>query len=197
LGGDWQTARNYLKPYACCRYMHAAIDAIAELRQPRKAVKQLTIGLFPQGLKLGNVRAPCRLEEVQYSYPFSCSLAALRGIEALQPVRFESLSDKEVLELASCVELEVASDFVDAFPNRTPARVTIDYGDGPQTRTVPYPLGDPANPMFRAQIEAKLRKISQGVLDPAAQDALVTAVNALDTESPSRLFDVVGKHCRR
>jgi hypothetical protein len=40
------------------------------------------------------------------------------------PVGFESLSDKEILELASRVELEAASDFVDAFPNRTPARVT-------------------------------------------------------------------------
>jgi len=192
LGSNWQTARNYLKPYACCRYMHAAIDAIAEMRQPGKPVKQLKIELFPQGMKLGNVRAPRSLEEGQYSYPFSCSLAALRGIEALQPVRLESLADKEVLELASRVELEVAPDFVESFPARTPARVTIDYGEGPQTRTVDYPLGDTANPMSRAQIEAKFRQLSKEVMDTAAQDKLLTAVDTLDNEGPSRLFAILG-----
>ncbi|MCL4766860.1 MAG: MmgE/PrpD family protein [Hyphomicrobiaceae bacterium] len=196
LGSHWQTLGNYLKPYACCRYIHPAIDAIGEMRQPGKSVKHLGIELFPQGLKLGNVRAPGSLEEGQYSYPFSCSLAALRGIEALQPVRLETLADEEVLALASRVELAVAPDFVDAFPSRTPARVTIDYGDGPQTRTVNYPLGDTANPLSRTQVEAKFRQLSKGALDPAAQEALVAAVAGLDARGPSPLFAVLGAKAR-
>ncbi|TIO91755.1 MAG: MmgE/PrpD family protein, partial [Mesorhizobium sp.] len=33
LGSSWEVEKCYLKPYACCRYIHAAIDAILAMRR--------------------------------------------------------------------------------------------------------------------------------------------------------------------
>ena len=43
LGERWWLQDCYLKPYACCRYIHAAVDAILALREPGKPTLSLRI----------------------------------------------------------------------------------------------------------------------------------------------------------
>lgn len=181
FGDAWELQKCYLKPYACCRYMHAAIDAILSLRQDGCEIRRLRIETFPQGLRLANERAPRSLEGGQYSFYFSCALAALRGREALQPVDPESLQDPEVLGLASRIELDISSDFASAFPARTPARVLLDQGDGLQELTIDYPLGDVANPMNRDQVAQKFENIGRKSLSPRRRANIISAISGLET----------------
>lgn len=179
LGEHWWLEQCYLKPYACCRYMHAAVDAILALREPGKPVRELRIETFPQGLRLSNARAPSTLEGAQYSYYFSCAVAALHGAQALQPVDPALLTDPEILGLAARIRLGTHDDFSDAFPALTPCRVTLDQGDGPRTLTIQHPLGDVQNPMSQAQVVEKFRRITAGCLSPAKQDELLEALQGL------------------
>jgi 2-methylcitrate dehydratase PrpD len=179
LGEVWELQKCYLKPYACCRYMHAAIDAILALRQSGRAIKRLRIETFPQGLRLANERAPRSLEGGQYSFYFSCALAALRGPEALQPVDLSSLMDEEVLGLADRIELEASDDFATAFPVRTPARVLLDQGEGLQEMVVDHPLGDVANPMSWEQVARKFKNIGRANLNEVHQNNIISAVSGL------------------
>ncbi|MEO3388410.1 MmgE/PrpD family protein [Mesorhizobium sp. CAU 1741] len=188
LGETWWLQQCYLKPYACCRYMHAAIDAIVELRDFGKPVSKLRIETFPQGLRLSNARAPKTLEGGQYSFYFSCALAALHGAEALQPVDPARLADAEVLELAARIELAAHEDFAASFPVGTPCRVILDQGDGPQSLTVPHPLGDVANPMSRAQVTEKFRRIAAGSMGPDWQDNVLAALDGLLDQGFGPLF---------
>ncbi len=188
LGDEWWLEQCYLKPYACCRYMHAAVDAILDMRRPGKPVRSLRIETFPQGLKLSNARAPRTLEAGQYSYYFSCALAALHGAAALQPVDPAMLSDPAVLDLASRIELMEHEDFAASFPEKTPCRVVLDQGDGPETRTVFHPLGDVTNPMSRNAISEKFRRIGAANMNPAWQDEMLSALNGLLDGGFSRLF---------
>lgn len=184
LGHDWSITRTYLKPYACCRYIHAALDAIAALRQPGRPITSLTVRVFPEGLDLMNAPAPDSLEAAQYSYPFCCALAVLRGPEALQPMRAEALRDPEVLALAARVDFDRGAEFSGSFPSHTPARVTLDQGDGPQTRVVLYPLGDVANPMPAAQVREKFLHLTKDLIAPDRQAAILGAIRAL-AEGPA------------
>jgi 2-methylcitrate dehydratase PrpD len=159
--------------------MHAAIDAILALRQPGKPIISLRIETFQRGLGLANERAPQTLEGGQYSYYFSCALAALYGATALQPVDPERLRDPQVLELASKIELSAHEDFAGAFPKGTPCRVIMDQGDGAQSHTVHHPLGDVANPMSRAQVTEKFRHIGAASVATDWQEALLAALDAL------------------
>lgn len=179
LGEVWELQKCYLKPYACCRYMHAAIDAILALRQSGREITRLRIETFPQGLRLANERVPRSLEGGQYSFYFSCALAALRGPEALQPVDLSSLMDEEVLGLANRIELEASDDFVTAFPVRTPARVLLDQGEGLQEMVIDHPLGDVANPMNWEQVARKFKNIGRVNLNEAHQENIISAVSGL------------------
>ncbi|HTO31359.1 MAG TPA: MmgE/PrpD family protein [Pararhizobium sp.] len=179
LGTTWELQKCYLKPYACCRYMHAAIDAILTLRQNGRDIKHLRIETFPQGLRLANERAPSSLEGGQYSFYFSCALAALRGREALQPVDVSSLNDPEVIRLASRIELEASHDFATSFPVRTPARILMDQGDGVEEMVVDYPLGDVANPMNWDQVANKFINIGKVSLTSQHQQGIVSAISGL------------------
>ncbi len=191
LGESWELQKCYLKPYACCRYMHAAIDAILAMRQSGQDIRRLRIETFPQAMRLGNERAPLSLEGGQYSFYFSCALAALRGAEALQPVDPASLRDAEVLALASRIELDVSGDFATSFPVRTPARVLIDQGDGLQERVVDHPLGDVANPMSWDQVALKFTNIGRDTLDARQQERIVAAIGALPTGGFTPLLDAL------
>lgn len=179
LGSSWEVQKCYLKPYACCRYMHAAVDAILELREDGVPIRSLRIETFPQALRLANERTPATLEGGQYSFYFSCALAALHGREALQPVQREQLTDAAVLELASRIELVSAPDFETVFPVRTPARVIIDQGKGARALVVQHPLGDVANPLTREQVKDKFRNIAGAVLDRSWQDEILATVDDL------------------
>ena len=188
LGARWWLQDCYLKPYAACRYMHAAIDAILALRQPGKPIISLRIETFQRGLGLANERSPQTLEGGQYSYYFSSALAALYGAAALQPVDPERLRDPQVLELAGRIELAAHEDFAGAFPKGTPCRVIMDQGEGPQSLTVRHPLGDVANPMSRVQVTEKFRRIGAASVAPGWQEVILAALNALLEDGFRPLF---------
>ena len=194
LGQTWWLEQCYLKPYACCRYMHAAVDAILALREPGRPIVDLRIETFPQGLKLSNARAPATLEGGQYSYYFSCAVAAMYGGEALQPVDPALLADPSVLELAGRIGLGTHEEFAASFPTGTPCRVTLDQGDGPKTMTVLQALGDVGNPMSRAQVHQKFRRITAQALSPEKQDALLTVLDGLLVDGFKPLFAELDGH---
>ena len=191
LGESWELQKCYLKPYACCRYMHAAIDGILALRQNGREIRGLRIETFPQAMRLGNERAPRSLEAGQYSFYFSCALAALRGREALQPVNPASLTDAEVLALAGQIELDISGDFAAAFPVRTPARVLLDQGEGFEELVINHPLGDVANPMSWDQVTDKFKNIGRENLSQLHQEQVISAVSGLQTAGFAPLFSAL------
>lgn len=193
MGQTWWVQQCYLKPYACCRYMHAAVDAITALRKPGKIVKSLQIETFPQGLRLSNSRVPKTLEAGQYSFYFSCALAAVHGPTALQPVDTAHLADPAVLALAQRINLVAHEDFATSFPKGTPCRVIMDQGDGPQSLTVLHPLGDVGNPMNRAQVSEKFRRIARVSVSPDWQDSILSALNGLLDQGFTPLFTALSE----
>lgn len=195
LGLHWWLEDCYLKPYACCRYMHAAIDAILAMRRPGTPIVSLRIETFQRGTELSNERAPRTLEGAQYSYYFSCALAALRGRQALQPMAPASLRDPDILELAARIELVAHPDFAESFPKGNSSRVIMDQGEGPESQTVLFPLGDVANPMSRQQVTDKFRLIGAESLSPVQQDSILRAADSLTTEGFAPLFAILGNAC--
>jgi 2-methylcitrate dehydratase PrpD len=105
------------------------------------------------------------------------------------------LRDPDILELAARIELVAHPDFAESFPKGTPSRVIMDQGEGPESHTVLFPLGDVANPMSRQQVTDKFRLIGAESLSPVRQDAILKAVDSLTTEGFAPLFAILGNAC--
>ncbi len=181
LGSRWLVGESYMKPYACCRYIHASMDAVIELMgQDRKtSIEDLTVEIFPTALTLPNHAAPTTLESAQFSVPFCVALAALRGASAFRPMVEGALHDAEVLALAKRVTVRAAEDFKDSFPRATPGRVFL-RRDGVETsRTVLSPFGDFDNQMGKKDVAEKFADLARGILSASQVRAIIEGVDAL------------------
>ena len=82
LGEDWAIDRVYFKPYACCRWNHAALDALLALKDRHHLdgadIEAIEVHTFKRALKLTNETNPDTVEGAQYSLPFCLAVAAVR-----------------------------------------------------------------------------------------------------------------------
>jgi 2-methylcitrate dehydratase PrpD len=177
----------YFKPYTCCRWIHAAIDAIIELvggTLDPGDIRTVDVYTFARALRLNNSADPGTLEGAQYSLPFCLAVAACGGAEALLPLSPEWLHRPEVTKLAARVQLHVDPTMDACFPAEAGARVCLETAAGRVEQTVRHPLGDPNNPMDRIRLTTKFRRLAAGVMAPADQNRLLAAVEGLpDLES--------------
>ena len=88
LGTVWETMRIGVKPYPACRYTHAAVDGLLQLRQAHGwaagDITRVSVGLHRNGIAL--VGAPLEekrrartIVEGQFSMPYAAAVALLRG----------------------------------------------------------------------------------------------------------------------
>jgi len=198
LGESWAVEQVYFKPYACCRWCHAAIDALLAIQaeQGLKAgdIAEIQVHTFQRALRLSNETDPTTLEGAQYSLPFTLAVAALEGAAGLLPLRDKLLGRRELVELAGRVRLEVDPELEAMFPERSPARVVVvTTGGHRHERTVLDPLGDPANPLATDRLEEKFRVLSAGLLPPSRREALLAAIRSLPAEGPAPLLAELGR----
>jgi 2-methylcitrate dehydratase PrpD len=186
----------YFKPYSCCRWGHAAIDAALALATENDitpgSVRAIDIDIFGRALRLNNEVAPTTLEAAQYSIPFTVAIALTRGRGALLPLREESLVDKETIALAGLVRLSVDPEFDSMFSARVPSRVTIKTEDRVLTKTVLDPKGEPTNPMSWDDLKGKLM-VAAEVYGESFSKELVTAVEALGSGNLAILRAILGR----
>jgi 2-methylcitrate dehydratase PrpD len=148
----------YFKPYACCRWIHSAIDAVLKIQAAGldvSTVDRIEVASFKRALSLGNSVAPPDLISAQFSIPFVVSVALLHGAEALLPMEPDLLRSSEVRMLATRVALVLDEELDSCYPAQVPARVTIFTGTTNCTEEVFAPLGDPKNPLSDIRLVEK------------------------------------------
>lgn len=170
----------YLKPYSSCRWSHAAIDALVSIQKennlPFEAIDSVTVETFERALRLNNYPDPSNLESAQYSICFCLGVAAVKGASGLLPLRESILHDSNVVHFARRVTLSQNAGMNALFPQKTPARVIVDTPAGRIEKTVTDPLGDPANPMTQAELEAKFRRLTQEFLTADQQEHTIESI---------------------
>ena len=194
LGQSWRIEDIYTKPYASCRYTHPVIDAVLALRtrlaNEQRPPDSIVIEIFPEASKIPNARQPGTLEEAQFSIPYCAALAWLRGGSAFRPMKPDSLSDADVLRLAGQVDLQFSNKFEGWFPGKTPASVNVRFGRNQWSETVENPLGDPANPMSRTDLNQKLIELSIGRLERDNVKSILVGAATIGHDS-SVLFEAI------
>ena len=176
-------AQVYFKPYACCRWIHAALDALLDLREQHALdadhIRAMEVHTFERALRLSNETDPDSLEGAQYSLPFCLALAARHGGEALLPFDATRLHGPEVIALARRVNLHMDDELDALFPGQAGARLCLETVKGPMEAVVHHPLGDVAHPMGKDRLLAKFSRLASNVISPENQNRLVQAIEDL------------------
>jgi 2-methylcitrate dehydratase PrpD len=183
LGVNFNVASSYLKPYACCRGCHSAIDAVKALLRARslqpEEVRRVDITAGQTAVNMLSVDPIDTVFDAQFSLPYSVSLALCGGSLGLDEYEPPRLHDPRIRETFEKISMHVDD--------------TIEIEDGPRLdielmngETITLESGNPTtakgsaqNPMPHEEVVAKATALLEP-LDHALPEQLVDAVDQLD-----------------
>lgn len=101
----------YLKPHACCRHLHSAIDGILEIRQQHQLtaedVSHVEIGTYAIAAEHAHTNWQA-MASAQMSFPFVAALALARGHVDLDDFSESALCDRAVNGTTAKVHIAIA-----------------------------------------------------------------------------------------
>ena len=176
LGSRWAARGIALKPYPCCHFVHAFVDAALVLRD-QVAIDDIARIDCPLTPRLQALVAeprdrripPPTIYDALFSVPYAVALALVKGRVDLAAFYDEPLDDPTVLALAAktfCPD-DPASDY----PKHFPGEVRITLRDGRTLhRREPTSRGTPERRLEPGAIEAKfLENATRAVSDVQAK----------------------------
>jgi len=176
LGEHWELRRNALKPYACCGFTHAPVDAARMLaaQMASGALRRARVQVHPLAPKMAG-QYPHSPLAAKFSIAY-CVALGLRGHRATeQDFHPERLADTAVMELVDKVEIVPEPSL-----GYAAAKLEVTLADGKSaTADVPVSLGNPENPMAWSDLQGKFASLVQPVLG-ARTDALFGALRDFD-----------------
>ncbi|HXD40480.1 MAG TPA: MmgE/PrpD family protein [Ramlibacter sp.] len=181
LGRQFHILRSGIKPHACCRTIHACIDAVLEIVGSALGGSASVSALIVHGnaqtqrqfsrTQVGN------LLEAQFSMPYCLAVAAQSGRATLD--QFEPLrsGDPEVARLMALTEIRADRVLGPAdYPS-----LEVVFKDGlRQLRDVPFAKGAPEAPVSDEELQAKAMTLLVPVLGEAKARELIGAVGSLE-----------------
>jgi len=183
LGVDFNVASSYLKPYACCRGSHSAVDAVMELLSSRPlSAEDVESVRITAGETAVNMLAVENIETVfdaQFSLPYAVALALCGGRLGLDEYDPPRVDDPRIRETLTKISMHVDSG--------------LELEDGPRLEirllsgeTIALEAGNPTtakgsaqNPMSHEEVVAKA-EVLLAPLGPDVAKELVYAVECLD-----------------
>ena len=185
LGSDFEVMNTAVKPYPCCRYSHATIDAVADIVRAESlaspdidgidiAMGETGFGLVADPAEMK--RVPSNVVEGQFSVYFAAAATAGKGAYAWDA--YDRLDDTEVRRLMQ--RTSVTLD--ERFGSGMESIVSLRTADGRVIeRTVPYPKGEPENPMSWEEMQAKFTEWSEPAIGAARAAQVIESVASLES----------------
>ena len=126
--GRYAIHDTYFKPYAVCRWAHASVDAVLELKHRHdlriEEIESIKVDTFWEVTRLAN-DTPSNTIAAQFSIQFALAVALLYDRISPAEVSDAHIRDPAVLALARKVEVAVDDALDRQFPAKTMARVTM------------------------------------------------------------------------
>ena len=180
--GEAAILNTYFKPYAVCRWAHAAVDAVLELKHQHQLrvdeIETIDVETFWEVTRLANDQ-PSNTIAAQFSIQFALAVALLYDRIGPAEVSDAHIHDPAILSLARKVRVAVDDTLDRQFPAKTMARVTMHTGRGNLRTTVEYPRGNPENPLSHGELEAKFQLLTRDLIGDEHSQSLRAAIRGL------------------
>ena len=199
LGDSFETLNLGVKPYPSCRYSHAAIDGLLELKSEIgfqfDELEDIEIGLSNTALNIIGVpleekRNPKNIVDGQFSMPFCAAIAAKNGSFVWDDYK-NSLTDKDTLSLCKRIKTTHDKKAEECSPEYMSANVKIKVNGKDHERFIKIPKGDPENFMTQDEFIEKFDGLVEPYLTPKKSDELKNFMLKLDNaNSIGSLFEL-------
>lgn len=189
LGTRWEIARNYFKRHAACRYTHAALDALDEIRHQAGAridprtILAGEIETYVWAAQLDDPEPPTMLA-AKFSLPFAVATSLVRGAADVEAFRDAARGDRVTRALASRIAVNEDSALTALLPDQRAARVTLRLADGRVLSALATTnKGDTEDPYSADEVRAKFLSLAAPVLGRGRAEEIVRLIGALDSTS--------------
>ena len=194
LGERFETLDIAVKPYPSCRYGHAAMDALIDLRTANdinyRDIESVEVGLPRTGWNLigdpeNDKQNPKNYVDGQFSMPFVAAVAirdGKMGWDSYAP----HLADDETLALCKRIRSIVDPKVEAEFPAHMSGLVRVRTSGGNFEKMVIHARGEPENFLSTAEMRGKFDDLTGPYLNETDRDALAGALLHLDECSDMR-----------
>ena len=165
LGEQFKTMELYFKLYACCAFIHPALDGLLDILtaaqiQPED-IQRISLR-FPKGgykvIDNNALRSHC----AQYVL----AVAAYKRQVEFYDILHDQRTDPRIRALSEHVEVIGDEETNRTYPNLYRSIITIEMRDGTRhTRDVTHPTGSPEKPIGGELLERKFAALTGDVLD--------------------------------
>ncbi len=188
LGEVYETMAVAVKPYPCCRYSHAAMDALIALRAAHEIgpeeIEAVEVGLPQAGWNLiadpeDKKRHPKSVVDGQFSMPFLAAVALRQGGMGWDDY-VGHIHDPQTLALCERVSCVVEPRAEAEFPAHMSGLVRLRTRRGTLEKFVAIPKGEPETFPTAGEQQAKFAALVGPYLSSARTDQLAGALRSLD-----------------
>ncbi len=181
LGTEFRIARSGMKPYACCRGLHATLDALFEVMRETRADSTAIERMIVHGNEQNRVQFDrpkiANLLDAQFSFQYALAVGAVSGratLDQFMPFRDQ---EPEVRRLMSITEVVADREM----PAGTYPPLAIRFKDGRSIeRHVNFAKGAPENPLTDEELRDKAVSQIEPVLGKARCNELLACVASLE-----------------
>jgi 2-methylcitrate dehydratase PrpD len=187
LGSEFRIGRSGMKPYACCRGLHATLDALFDIMRETKADARAIARMRVLGNEQNKLQfdrpAVGNLLDAQFSFQYALAVGASSGRATLD--QFAPLRDAEPEVKRLMALTEVVADR-EMKPGQYPP-LEIRFKDGRVIeRHIPFAKGAPENPLSDEELRRKAVSQIEPVMGKARWDAIFECVGSLDRAADLR-----------
>jgi len=173
LGGRFELMSNMYKPFACGLVVHATIDACIQLRNEHKlapeSVASVELAVCPIVMELTAITDPQTGLEGKFSIFHAAAAAIVFGAGGEAQFSDAAVRDARIVALRQRI-----TAVPDPQLRKIAARVNVRLNDGRVvTKHVENALGTLKRPMSDADLEAKCRGLTDGIISPSQTDEMI------------------------
>src|SRR5699024_10799582 len=170
LGSDYELLNVGVKPYPCCRYMHAPMDALFKLIEAEdinhEDVENVTVNIAEPGIKLigdPTNTYPQSFVDCQFSMPFGAALALVYRDDSIETF-FDAIDggvSDDVKRIIDRTTVSPADWIEDVYPDQWPAEVTVETTSGTYSARTEYARGEPEAPLSWEELVEKYEELTE------------------------------------
>ena len=186
LGSRWEVTRNYFKMHSCCRYNHAALDALnLILAGPGQdldveAIARIDVETYSLAVELADP-APANTLAAKFSLPFAIATTLIHRDSGVHSFTWDAVRNPAIGRLAARVVLREDAAMTGWLPDNRPARVRLTLNDGRSFEaTTDTNRGDWSDPYTPAEIRDKYMALATRCWSTEGATAVFEQIMALE-----------------